>query len=200
MADGDLVTWASCGAMLLTGEPGRSPRAEPAGVAGAAAAAAADVTAMTGRFGAAIEVDGPALLGERAAIAGFERRGSVSVGGAARFERTADGWIVLNLPRSSDIELLPALVGEAIDPSDWPTVQRHLVEESAAALVERGAELRRGGAAHPTQPEQRVAALGCVDAAHFLPARRSILPARRSTQRGGGHRGRGGRGGRREAA
>lgn len=141
MADGDLVTWASCGAMLLTGDIGGPPRAEPACVAGAAAAAATDVAAMTGRFGAAVEVDGPALLGERAAIAGFERRGSVSVGGAARFERAADGWIVINLARSSDIDLLPALVGEAIDPSDWPIVQRHLVERPAAVLVERGAEL-----------------------------------------------------------
>ena len=141
MAAGDLVAWASSGAMLLTGTSDGTPRPEPAGVAAAAAAASVDVAAMTGRFGTAVQVDGPALLGERAAIAGFGRGGSVSVGGAARFERAADGWIVLNLPRPSDVELLPALVGAAVDPGDWSAVQRHLSAEPAATLVERGVEL-----------------------------------------------------------
>ncbi|MEM9468087.1 MAG: CoA transferase [Actinomycetota bacterium] len=96
---------------------------------------------MTERFGARVEVDGPALLGERAAIAGFARGGSVSVGGAARFERTADGWIVLNLPRPSDAALLPALVGEAVAVDDWSAIRRLLARDETAVLVERGVEL-----------------------------------------------------------
>ena len=127
--------------MLLTGAPDGSPRPEPSGVAVAAAAAASDVAAMTARFGTGVDVDGPALLGERAAIAGFARGGSVSVGGAARFERAADGWVVLNLPRPSDMELIPALVGDAVDPGEWTTIQRLLAAEPADVLVHRGAEL-----------------------------------------------------------
>ncbi|MEM9201675.1 MAG: CoA transferase [Actinomycetota bacterium] len=141
MATGDLVAWASSGAMALTGAADGWPRPEPARVASAANAAANDVASMTARFGIRVDVDGPALLGERAAIAGMGRNGTVSVGGAARFERAADGWVVVNLPRPSDSELLPALVNEAIDPHDWGAVRREFARHAAATLVARGAEL-----------------------------------------------------------
>lgn len=134
----DLALWASCGAMALTGRADGPPSAAPAGIVTAAAAAAADVTSMTERMGTAVHVDGPSLLGERAAFAGFARQGSVSVGGAARFEAAADGWVVLNLPRPEDVEALPALVEEAIDPADWPAVQAGLRRRTAAELVDRG--------------------------------------------------------------
>ncbi len=141
MALGDLVSWASSGAMLLTGSPGSAPRPEPAGVAAAAESAADDVAAMTARMGVRVEVDGPALLGERAAIAGLERAGSVSVGGAARFERAADGWVVLNLPRPTDTDLLPALLEATVDASDWSAVREALAGVEAGELVQRGGEL-----------------------------------------------------------
>jgi len=141
MAISDLVAWASSGAMLLTGQPGGPPRPEPSGVAVAARSAADDVAAMTARFGKRVDVDGPALLGERAAIAGFERRGSVSVGGFARFERGADGWVVLNLPRRSDLDLLPALLRATVEPEDWVTTRRLITALSVDELVARGTEL-----------------------------------------------------------
>ena len=96
---------------------------------------------MTAGFGKRVDVDGPALLGERAAIAGFERRGSVSVGGFARFERGADGWVVLNLPRRSDLDLLPALLRAAVEPEDWVTTRRLMTALSVDELVARGTEL-----------------------------------------------------------
>lgn len=134
----DLALWATSGAMALTGRADGPPSAAPAGIVTAAAAAAADVASMTARMGTAVHVDGPALLAERAAFAGLTRQGSVSVGGAARFERAADGWVVLNLPRPDDVEALPALVEDAIDPSDWPAVQARLGRLAADALVDRG--------------------------------------------------------------
>lgn len=124
--------------MALTGRADGPPAAAPAGLVTAAAAAAADVASMTSRIGRAVHVDGPQLLGERAAIAGLTRRGDVSVGGVARFERASDGWVVLNLPRPEDVAALPALVEATIDPDDWTAIRHELTRWSAAELVDRG--------------------------------------------------------------
>ena len=138
MADSDVALWAASGAMALTGRPDGPPLVAPAGVVNMAVSAAQSVATLTGRFGTVVHLDGPALLGERAALAGMERRGSVSVGGAARFERAADGWIVLNLPRHDDIAALPALLEADIDPQDWCGVSERIALRSAADLVDRG--------------------------------------------------------------
>ena len=125
MAELDQVaTWANCGAMSLTGRIDGPPLAGPAGLVDAAASVAADLAAMTKRLGHEVAIDGPSLLAERAAFAGLQRRGSVSVGGAARFERCGDGWVVLNLPRPDDVAALPALVEAAVDPDDWEALRR----------------------------------------------------------------------------
>ena len=138
MADSDVARWAASGAMALTGRPDGPPLVAPAGVVDAAVSAAQSVATATGRVGTVVRLDGPALLGERAALAGMERQGSVSVGGAARFERAADGWIVLNLPRHDDIAALPALLEADIDPQDWCGVSERIASRSAADLVDRG--------------------------------------------------------------
>ena len=138
MADSDVARWAASGAMALTGRPDGPPLVSPAGVVDAAVSAAQSVATATGRVGTVVRLDGPALLGERAALAGMERQGSVSVGGAARFERAADGWIVLNLPRHDDIAALPALLEADIDPQDWCGVSERIASRSAADLVDRG--------------------------------------------------------------
>ncbi len=121
--------------MALTG-----PREGPAVASMAALARIADELAERWRvvstaIGAEVIVDGPALLGERAAFAGLTRQGSVSVGGAARFERASDGWVVLNLPRAGDVAALPALLGESFDPGDWVAVRERLATRSAEELV-----------------------------------------------------------------
>ncbi len=81
-------------------------------------------------------VDGPALLGERAALSGMGRNGDTSVGGSARFVRASDGWIVLNLPRPSDVESLPALVGRSSDADDWPAIAAGIASLTGAEIVE----------------------------------------------------------------
>ncbi|MEO0492289.1 MAG: CoA transferase [Actinomycetota bacterium] len=133
----DLAIWAGCGAMALTGRADGPPSAEPAGLVTAAVAAAADVEAMTARLDRPVVVDGPALLAERSAHARLARQGSVSVGGAARFERCRDGWVVLNLPRPEDIAALPALVEAAIEPTDWRAIRPALGRWTAGDLVDR---------------------------------------------------------------
>lgn len=152
MADSDVAVWAASGAMALTGRPDGPPLVAPAGLVNAAASAAGSVATMTARFGTAVRLDGPALLGERAALAGMVRQGCVSVGGAARFERACDGWVVLNLPRPDDIAALPALLEADVDPQDWRTVSALIASRTAVDLVDRGRLL---GVAIARPDEQR---------------------------------------------
>jgi crotonobetainyl-CoA:carnitine CoA-transferase CaiB-like acyl-CoA transferase len=133
----DIAAWAECGAMALTGPAEGPPCAAPAALAAAMATAADDLAAHASRWGKAVVVDGPALLGERAAITGMTRNGDVSVGGAARFVASADGWVVLNLPRPEDVASLPALVAEVVAADDWPRIAAALRLMSSEEIVQR---------------------------------------------------------------
>ncbi|MCU1485955.1 MAG: L-carnitine dehydratase/bile acid-inducible protein, partial [Actinomycetia bacterium] len=72
--------------------------------------------------------------GERAALAGLSRGGRTSAGGACHLVPAADGWFAVNLPRPSDVDLLPAWVGTA----DWRAA---VAERPVAELDERAALL-----------------------------------------------------------
>lgn len=115
--------WASSGLMALTRRPGGPPLAcagRPATVASGAALALELLTALSER---AVRVDGPGLLGERAALAGLDGGGGpVSAGGSARILSGSDGHWVLNLARAADIELVPALVQGAAGADHWAKV------------------------------------------------------------------------------
>ena len=130
------MAWASSGAMWLTGQRHGPPSAAPAQVAEALVAAADDLAQQTARWGRTVVVDGPALMGERAALTGMSRNGDTSVGGSARFVQAADGWIVLNLPRPEDVESLPALVGQSLSADDWPMIADGIASLSSAEVVE----------------------------------------------------------------
>lgn len=158
----DIVAWAESGAMALTGPAAQPPSPVPAALATTAAAVAADLAGRTAEWGRRIEVDGPALLAERAAITGMTRNGSTSVGGAARFVRAADGWLALNLPRPEDVAALPALVSAAVAPDDWPAVERALADRTLAELVEQAVLLGLavgvpGSVVHPAAPARELA-------------------------------------------
>jgi len=133
--------WAASGMMALTGDGDGPPRASMAGVATVADELAAQWAAAGSWLGQAVEVDGPAVLAQRAAWAGLRRQGSVSAGGVARFEQAADGWIVVNLPRTEDVAMLPALLGENVDPGDWAAIRVGLAHRPTDELTERAAQL-----------------------------------------------------------
>lgn len=111
------LEWAASGAMSITGRAEGPPELAPAPVAtvarGAIAALAGVTEASRVLDADALRVlDAPALLGERAAIAGQSRRGSTSVGGTCHLLRCANGWIAVNLARPEDVALLPAWLEE----------------------------------------------------------------------------------------
>lgn len=103
-----LRLWAESGAMWLTGRRNGPPLGGPAGVAPFMEALAALVSRLTDRLGRPVRLDGPALLGERAAIAGHGRQGEVSCGGASFLLRATDGWIAISLARNDDRAAVPA--------------------------------------------------------------------------------------------
>ena len=109
-APGDLE-WADSGAMTLTGYEDGPPRRLRRQVVSRLRGAAAVLEMVTAIAGRRVRIDGPALLGERAALQGLYRRGIASAGGAGRLIEAGDGWIVVNLPRRRDLELLSAWLG-----------------------------------------------------------------------------------------
>lgn len=123
--------WALSGAMALTGRPDGPVRVAPGGPASWVRAAAEVIGA-----GRALS-DWGALLGERAACAGFSRNAPRSVGGAYRSLPAADGWLGLSLARDSDRELVPALTEAPLNGDPWLAVQRWLSGVPVARAAER---------------------------------------------------------------
>jgi len=136
-------SWAASGAMALTGEEDGFPVSPGWALAAALAGAAGVLGLLSQLLGTPVDVDGPALLGERAANAGLHRRGRVSPGGACRLIRAADGWLAVSLPRPDDFAAVPAWL-DAGGPGDggtaddwWDFVAAFAGNGRAAALEER---------------------------------------------------------------
>src|SRR5581483_11351534 len=100
-----------------------------------AAVAALDETAS--RLGAALGVDGPALLRERMEILGIAPAGTMSAGGTCRLLRARVGWIAVNLARRSDVELLAAWFERDWDGAPWDAIAAHVGNGACSPLVER---------------------------------------------------------------
>jgi len=122
--------------MALTGWPERGALGPPSGLV-------PTLDAIAGRLRSGpVELGGDplALLGERAAIAGLQRAGDRSCGGATRLIPSGDDWVAVALARPDDIELVPAWLGLATPPADvWATVVDEVAIGRAADLVERAA-------------------------------------------------------------
>lgn len=136
-----VATWAASGAMWLTGRHRSEPLIGPIGVAPFMEALAARLDRLTTALGSPVRLDGPALLGERAAIAGHGRQGEVSCGGASFLLRSADGWIAVSLARDDDRAAVPAWLdlddGTAVVADDLGSLSGLVARRSTQWLVER---------------------------------------------------------------
>ena len=144
--------WASSGVMHLTGPRSGPPAVGPAGIVRPLRGLGEALAAATGRLGNEVRVDAVALTAHRAAFTGFVRNGRHSTGGHARMMRTADGWVALSLPRPSDVDMLPALVGAAVDADDWAEVERRLASLASDRVVETASLLGMAVAAVGATP------------------------------------------------
>ena len=133
------VLWARSGAMALTGRAGGAPVVAPAALAVAAARAAAQFCMLAQRAGATIALDGTALLGERAALAGLTRNGRIAAGGGSRLLRSADGWVAVTLVRRDDFASIPAWLEIATPDGGtaWDRVATGVRASPTRALVDR---------------------------------------------------------------
>ncbi|HYH52209.1 MAG TPA: CoA transferase [Acidimicrobiia bacterium] len=151
-AGGDpLAAWAGSGVMGLTGRAGGPALGPPEGFVERLLALEERLVAEFQRLESTLELDALALLGERAALAGLRRQGDRSCGGAARLLRAGDGWLALSLARPSDVELLPAWLGDALqcveDP--WSAVAPAVADRTVSELVAGAAVLGLPAASLP---------------------------------------------------
>jgi crotonobetainyl-CoA:carnitine CoA-transferase CaiB-like acyl-CoA transferase len=144
-------SWASSGAMGLTGRADGPPLLAPGDVATCLDGAALALRLLTAARGgpgpddgAAGPLDGSAgplvgsaLLGERAAHFGHHRNGSVSNGGSCHLVAGEDGWLAVNLSRDSDLELLPAWLEGPIGNDPWASVVSFAQRQSVYAFADR---------------------------------------------------------------
>ena len=124
--------WAMSGAMSLTGESSGPPRQVPVGVTLRMEQLATIIGEITG-----LSIDGPALLGERAAIAGYTRQGNRSVGGHAQLVESIDKPICINFARPDDLLLIPAWLQEEIDPNNRMEVLSSLKKFESQQLMKQ---------------------------------------------------------------
>jgi hypothetical protein len=144
--------WAASGARYLTGEANGPALPAPAPLATCIQGA---WLALAELSKGALAQDFPAyqLLGERAAIAGLQRQGAISVGGACRLLRCADGELALSLTRPDDWSLVPAWL--ELDADCWETIAKELQHRSCAAMVSRARLLGLAAAASKPPVPQR---------------------------------------------
>ena len=125
--------WAGSGAMAITGERGSTVVRVDGAPATLARAAALAFELLTG-----VSVDGPGLLGERAAVLGLSGGGRVSAGGGSRVLAADQGWWALNLARDHD--LVAALVESETELRAgpvWAAVEEWSSRQDASAAVAR---------------------------------------------------------------
>ncbi|MEO7428383.1 MAG: CoA transferase [Acidimicrobiales bacterium] len=137
-ARSQVSAWAASGAMALTGSPWSGSVGPPAGMVPKLLAVAELLRAPSPSLGGIVDVDPLALLGERAAISGFRRRGDISCGGGTRLLPTIDRrWVAVTLARPEDVELVPAwleVVGTIDDP--WSSVADAVAARPVDALID----------------------------------------------------------------
>lgn len=131
-----LRCWARSGLMALTGSRDAAPLFAPRDYCARIAALRHGTEAFAAAAGMPITVR-ETVLTERAALLGLTRNGTLSANGACRMIRAKDGWLAVNLPRDSDMELLPAWLGREIDGVPWPQIEQAARDEPCNALVER---------------------------------------------------------------
>lgn len=127
--------WARCGGMSLTGLADGPPLLAPGDAATALDGAALALEVLAATRGYDVSLEGAALLGERAALAGLRRRGSISPGGGCRLLRAADGWLAVSLSRAEDLEMVPVWIGR--HGPVWDTLGEEVARSSSLGAAER---------------------------------------------------------------
>ena len=135
-ADHPAVSWARSGLMEITGYGKSWPLVCPVALSSCADGALNALRAL-GIAPVMEGISGSSLLGERARLMEFSRKGMVSAGGTCRLLEAADGVIAANLARDEDWCYLSAWLEEEVE-ADWLSVVGAVRSRSSADLIERG--------------------------------------------------------------
>jgi hypothetical protein len=81
------------------------------------------------------------ILTERSAYLPLATPGIWSANRSCRMVETRDGWIAVNLPRESDIELVPAWIGCDYDAEPWPSILEAARERQTMDLAQAGQQI-----------------------------------------------------------
>ncbi|KRE98023.1 hypothetical protein ASG88_17755 [Nocardioides sp. Soil777] len=164
--------------MALTGTAGGAPLSVPDGVVLSAQRAA---DAIRGLSLGAVRLDGPALLGERAASEGLSRSAPWSVGGRCRALRAVDGWLAVSLSRESDLESVPAVVGDDAITDPWRALEGWVARRATDEAVARIRLLEIPASAIPASGAEQHSTEGIV--ARRLDGAPDLVGAERSDPR-----------------
>jgi crotonobetainyl-CoA:carnitine CoA-transferase CaiB-like acyl-CoA transferase len=130
-----VLAWARSGLMHLTGPAGSAPLAPRAPVLPRAELIASAIAGLTADRGQPVRIDTAHLLADRAALHGWQRRGSISANGTCRILRAADGWVAVNLSRPGDVAGVAAVIGQYVRASPWEDLARNAAHRPAADLA-----------------------------------------------------------------
>lgn len=138
--------WHASGVVELTGRPDGAGLLPPGSAATVARQLSTYLRRATACSAHVVDVDGRALLSERARFTGWTRQGTRSVGGHTRLLPASDGWVVVACARPDDPSLLGALIGHDITEADpWPLVEDWILAHTASEFDSRAALLGVAG-------------------------------------------------------
>ena len=94
----------------------------------------AELAVMTARHGRQVDVEGLGIL-DRSGQLALSRPGIVSPNGACRLFQAADGWMVVNLARDEDRDLIPAWFHCDTEAHPWTVIAAHAGSHTRADLI-----------------------------------------------------------------
>jgi hypothetical protein len=131
---GAAIRWARSGLMSLTGPEHGAPLVPAFDAMAGIHELMAELRSSAMAFGAQLDID-DSVLGGRAHLANLRRGGLQSCNRSCRLLEARDGWIALNLPRPSDIEMLPAWLGTEVGADPWAAVSESVRNADRAELA-----------------------------------------------------------------
>ena len=120
-----------------------------------------------GALGVSVAQSGSELLSQRALFTNASGFRQTSMGGHCRLLPTADGWCAVHLPRSDDLELLPAWVGieRHVGEAPWAEIGSALELRRSDDVVRSGQELGLAIAQLPSETDEQLQDRGTRNAA-----------------------------------
>lgn len=134
-----VLDFARSGAMWITG--GRRPVPIEFPLLAHLGALCSGIEVLSTRGGRPVRLDPALVIAERAAQRGFTRGGRRSANRCCRLVEGNDGWIACNLPRPSDLELLPAILERTPGADPWAAIGRAARRIPVATLAERAQQV-----------------------------------------------------------